>query len=278
MILKIVDNCNTKYCTHVGGKMKLFDTHAHYNDEKFKEDVDKLLGNMDKENLGGIVIPGYNIESSKTATELAPKYKNVYAAVGIHPSDIEKNEEEINKQIEKIMELAQRDKVVAIGEIGLDYYWVQDNKELQKYAFKKQIELANQLNLPIIIHTRESIQDMIHILRNEIKPNKPSILHCCPLNRELVKEGLKLDFYISFAGPVTYKNSKNADEIIQMVPNDKILIETDSPYLSPEPFRGKRNDSSKVKYIAEKIAKVKQMEIEQIASITYENAKRIFEI
>lgn len=258
--------------------MKLFDTHAHYNDEKFKEDVEELLGNMHKENLEGIVIPGYNIESSKAAIELAKKYQNVYAAVGIHPSDIEKSEQEIDIQIAEIMELAQNDKVVAIGEIGLDYYWVQDNKELQKYAFKKQIELANQLNLPIIIHTRESIQDMIHILRNEIKPNKPSILHCCPFNRELVKEGLKLDFYISFAGPVTYKNSKNADEIIQMVPNDKILIETDSPYLSPEPFRGKRNDSSKVKYIAEKIAKVKQMEIEEIANMTYENAKRIFEI
>lgn len=258
--------------------MKLFDTHSHYNDEKFDEDADELLDKMRAADLGGIVVPGFNIESSIKAIQLSQRHENVYCAVGIHPSDIENSQEEIDKQIEKIKELAKEKKVVAIGEIGLDYHWIQENKELQKYAFKKQIELANEMELPIIIHTRDSIQDIINILKNEIKPNKPSIFHCCPLNRELVKEGLKLGFYISFAGPVTYKNSKNADEIIEIVPNNKLLIETDSPYLSPEPFRGKRNDSSKVKYIAKKIAEVKNMELDEIAQITLNNAITVFKI
>ena len=135
--------------------------------------------------------------------------------------------------------------------------------------------MANTFKLPIVIHTREAVMDTLEILK-ENKVNKAGVFHCCPLNRELVKEALKLDFYISFAGPVTFKNSKNADEIIEIVPNEKILIETDSPYLSPEPFRGRRNDSSNVRYVAQKIADVKKMPLEQVASMTYENANRIF--
>ncbi len=258
--------------------MKLFDTHAHYNDEQFDEDAEILLGNMQKDELYGIVIPGYSLKGCNRAIELAEKFDNVYCAVGIHPSDIEDTIEKIDEQLAEIKRLANNRKVVAIGEIGLDYHWVQDNKELQKYAFTKQIELANELNLPIIIHTRDCIQDMIDILSKEINPKEPSILHCCPFNRELVKEGLKLEFYISFAGPTTYKNSKNAEEIVNMVPEDKILIETDSPYLSPEPFRGQRNDSRKVRYVAEKIAEFKNMNLEEIAEKTFENAKKVFKI
>ena len=168
-------------------------------------------------------------------------------------------------------------KIVAIGEIGLDYYWEKDNekRKLQKEAFVKQIELANDFNLPIVIHTRDAVMDTIEILKKN-NVDKKGVFHCCPLNRELVKEALKLDFYISFAGPVTFKNSKNANEIIQMVPNDKILIETDSPYLSPEPLRGKRNDPRNVKYIAQKIADVKGLSINEVAEFTNQNAKRIF--
>lgn len=258
--------------------MKLFDTHAHYNDEKFNEDAEILLERMEQDNLGGIMIPGYNVKACERAIELAQRFDNVFCAVGIHPSDIEDSIEKIDKQIEEIRKLANHEKVVAIGEIGLDYHWVQDNKELQKYAFIEQIKLANDLKLPIVVHTRDCIQDMIDILTKKITPSEPSILHCCPFNRELVKEGLKLGFYISFAGPTTYKNSKNASEIILMVPEDKILIETDSPYLSPEPFRGQRNDSSKVIYVAEKIAEVKERVVEDIANLTYENARRVFKL
>lgn len=179
-----------------------------------------------------------------------------------------KNVENIEKEICEINDLTKHKKIVAIGEIGLDYYWCKENKQLQQYAFIKQIELANILNLPIVIHTREAITDTLEILKKHIVTKK-GVFHCCPHNKELVKEALKLGFYISFAGPVTFKNAKNAEEIIRMVPDDKMLIETDSPYLSPEPNRGKRNDPTKVKYIAEKIAKVKGKSLEEIANITY---------
>ena len=183
---------------------------------------------------------------------------------------VEKNKK--NKEIKKIENIAKADKVVGIGEIGLDYYWNKENKELQQMAFINQIKLANKLNLPIIIHTREAVMDTIKILK-ENTPNKKGVFHCCPLNKELVKEGLNLGFYISLAGPITFKNSKNADEIIQMIPLEKMLIETDSPYLAPEPNRGTRNDSRNLKYLVEKIAQVKQIEPEEIAEITYNNWK-----
>ena len=180
--------------------------------------------------------------------------------------------------MQEIENLAKNKKVVAIGEIGLDYYWNKNNKEIQKQVFIKQIELANKLNMPIVIHTREAIMDTLDILKN-VKPTiKPGVFHCCPLNVELVKEALKLGFYISFAGPVTFKNSKNAREIVEMVPFDKILIETDSPYLAPEPVRGTRNDSRNVRYIAEKIAEFKNVDVEYVANASYKNAVKVFGI
>ena len=176
---------------------------------------------------------------------------------GIHPSDIADSEEEINNQILEIEKIANNEKVVAIGEIGLDYHWEKEKKELQKYAFIEQIKLANRLDLPISIHSRDAIMDTIEILKGNTLPNKKGILHCCQLNKDLVKAGLVAGLYISFAGPITYKSSKNAAEIIEMVPSDRILIETDSPYLSPEPHRGERNDSSRVVFVAEKLQKSK---------------------
>lgn len=197
---------------------------------------------------------------------------------GIHPNEIAENEKEIDQAIKKIEQLANVSKVVAIGEIGLDYHWEKDKKELQKYAFLEQIKLANKLELPIVIHSRDAIMDTIAILRCDVKPEKKGILHCCMLNRDLIKVGLEEGFYISFAGPITYKSSKNANEMIQMVPEERILIETDCPYLSPEPNRGKRNDSRNIKYTAQKIADVKGKSLEEIANITYANAKRIYRI
>lgn len=254
--------------------MELFDSHAHYNDEKFQEDREKVLSQIYKSGVTKIVNAGYNLESSRQAIEIANKHEFIYATVGISPNDIEDYKEEHLKEIAK---LAQNKKVVAIGEIGLDYYWNKENKDLQKEVFISQIEIANKLNLPIVIHTREAIYDTLEILKNN-SCNKKGVFHCCPFNVDLVREGLKLGFYISFAGPTTFKNSKNASEIINMIPLDKMLIETDSPYLSPEPLRGKRNDSKNVIYIAQKIAEIKQISIEEIARATYENAKRIFEI
>lgn len=198
---------------------------------------------------------------------------------GIHPNEIAETKEQIDKDILEIEKLAaQNKKVVAIGEIGLDNHWVKDRKEIQKYAFLEQIKLANKLKLPIVVHSRDAIMNTIEILKGKILPEKKGILHCCQLNKDLVKTGLEAGFYISFAGAITFKSSKNANEIISMVPNDRILVETDCPYLSPEPNRGKRNDSRNVKYTVQKIAEVKEMSAEEIARITYENGKRIYGI
>ena len=260
-------------------KMELFDSHAHYNDEKFDEDREDIINKAYNAGVTRIINAGYSLESSKYALEIAKKYEWMYTISGISPNDIPNSAEELKNQISSLSGFIKSEilskKIVAIGEIGLDYYWNKDNINLQQKAFIEQINLANALNLPIVIHTREAIMDTLEILKkNEVV--RKGVFHCCPLNRELVKEALKLGFYISFAGPVTFKNSKNANEIIEMCPTDRILIETDSPYLSPEPNRGKRNDSSNVRYIAEKIADAKKMNVEDIAKITYDNASRIF--
>ena len=258
-----------------------FDSHSHYNDEKFDEDRDVLIDEIYKSGVTKLINAGYSLKSSKIALEIAKKYEWMYTISGISPNDITESNEELEQQLNNLENFIKNEmnsnKIVAIGEIGLDYYWNKENAELQKEAFVKQIEIANKYEFPIVIHTREAVMDTIEILKTH-QVKKRGVFHCCPLNRELVKEALKLGFYISFAGPITFKNSKNANEIIEMVPLDKILIETDSPYLSPEPNRGKRNDSRNVKYIAEKISKVKQISLEEIAKITYKNACNIFGI
>lgn len=258
--------------------MKFFDSHAHLDDAKFNEDREEIIKTIHEEGVEKFISAGYSLDSSKKAIELSKKYEFIYSSCGISPNDIPQTEEELWKMLSEIRKIVQENsKVVAIGEIGLDYYWNTENKDLQKKAFIEQIKIANELQLPIVIHTREAVMDTLEILKKN-QVDKKGIFHCCPLNRELVKEGLKLGFYISFAGPVTFKNSKNANEIIEMVPNEKILIETDSPYLSPEPLRGRRNDPRNVKYIAKKIADVKGKTLEEIMNITYENAENIFNI
>lgn len=252
--------------------MELLDSHAHYNDEKFDDDRDTIIKEAYNSGITTIINAGYSLESSKKAIEIANQYKFMYATVGVSPNDIEDLK---GNYIEDIEELAKSYKVVAIGEIGLDYYWNKENKEKQKEIFMEQIKLANKLDLPIVIHTREAVMDTIDILK-KIECKKRGVFHCCPLNRELVKEALKLGFYISFAGPVTFKNSKNAAEIINLVPIERILIETDSPYLSPEPVRGTRNDSRNVKYIAQKIADIKGLTIEEVAKQMHKNIEKIF--
>lgn len=260
--------------------MKFFDSHAHLDDEKFNEDREELIEEIKKSGINKFISAGYSLEGSKKGLELANKYDFIYTTSGISPNDIPQTEEELWKTLKEIEKMAQENKkVVAIGEIGLDYYWEKEEKmkKLQKKVFIEQIKIANKIELPIVIHTREAIMDTIQILKENNVKNK-GIFHCCPLNRELVKEALKLGFYISFAGPITFKNSKNANEIIEMVPNDKILIETDSPYLAPEPVRGTRNNPINVKYIAQKIADVKKLSLEEVAKMTYENAQKVFNL
>ena len=260
--------------------MEFFDSHSHYNDEKFNEDREQIIKETYEAGVTKFVCAGYNIDSSVVSLEISKKYEFIYSICGISPNDIPQSEQQLWKDIAEISKIVKENKskkLVAIGEIGLDYYWNKENKELQKQAFIKQIELANELELPIVIHSRDASVDTIDIIRNN-KVKKAGIFHCCQLNQELVRQALELGYYISFAGPITFKNSKNAPEIIKMVPMDRILIETDSPYLSPEPNRGKRNDCRNVRYVAQKIADVKGLTVEEVAQKTYENAIRIFKI
>ncbi len=258
--------------------MGFFDSHSHLNDEKFEEDRDKIIKEIYEAGTTNFITAGYSVQSSKKAIEIANKYEFIYTTAGVSPNDIPQSEQELWKQLDEIKTIAKNSKkVLAIGEIGLDYYWNTDNKELQKLAFIEQIKIANELDLPIVIHTREAIMDTLQILKENEVLNK-GVFHCCPQNRELIKEALKLGFYISFAGPITFKSAKNAVEMINLVPNDRILIETDSPYLAPEPVRGTRNTPINVKFVAEKIASAKGIDIEIVKKMTVENTKRIFKI
>lgn len=256
--------------------MEYFDTHVHYDDKQFDEDRDEILNKVYQSGVTRCINVGCNIETSIKAIEITKKYSFIYAMCGIHPSDVPQTEDKLWKDLDKIKELAtEENKVVAIGEIGLDYHYDGFNKEMQQKAFIKQIDLANELNLPISIHTRDSIDDTIDIIRNHEMKNG-GVLHCCPFNRELVRHALNKGLYIAFGGTCTFKNARNAKEIVKMVPLDKILIETDSPYLAPDPYRGNRNDSSYLKYVVEKIAEFKNKSAEEIAKITYENAMKLF--
>ncbi len=254
--------------------MEFFDSHSHYNDEKFDNDRDEIIKKVYDENITKTVCIGYNIESSKKAVEISSQYDFLYATAGISPNDIEGLTID---SINQIREIAENQKVVAIGEIGLDYYWNKDNKEIQKEFFVKQIELADELDLPIVIHCRDAVMDTLDILKNVKNPKNRGIFHCCMLNKELIKEAVKVGFYISFSGNVTFKTAK-PEMAVTEVPLDKILIETDSPYLSPEPYRGTRNDPRNVKLVAKKIAEIKNMSVDEIAKITYNNAKKIYRI
>lgn len=255
--------------------MEFFDAHAHYDDNRFKEDREELINKVYKSGVTAIVSAGYSLQGTKDNLELANKYDFIYTTAGISPNDLEDSWENDIDSIDKIIHTnLNSGKILAVGEIGLDYHYDID-KKIQYEAFMRQIDIANKYDLPIVIHTREAVMDTINILK-ENPVNKKGVFHCCPLNRELVKEALKLGFYISIAGPVTFKNSKNANEIIDMIPIDKILIETDSPYLAPDPVRGTRNDSRNLKYIAGKIANVKSISLDDVAKVTYENAKKIY--
>lgn len=258
--------------------MPFIDSHCHLDDEKFDLDRTEVIQQIKKDDFSFVITAGYSLEGSRKAIELAKQYNFIYATCGISPNDLPQTEEELWKDLEQIKEMVNCNaKIIAIGEIGLDYYWNIENKELQKKAFQNQISLANELDLPIVIHTREAVMDTIHILK-EKEVKRKGVFHCCPQNPELIKEALKLGFYISFAGPITFKNSKRAKEIVELVPIDRLLLETDSPYLSPEPKRGMRNDPTHVKYIAEKVAELREMHLEELTEQVLNNAKKIFGI
>lgn len=249
----------------------IFDTHAHYDSGAFNADRLAVLDSMPENGVGLIVDPGCDLESSLAAIELAEKYEYVYAAVGWHPEDISKLTKEAYAELTK---LAQHGKCVAIGEIGLDYYWDAEHKAEQQELFCRQIELALRLDKPVIVHDREAHGDCFDIVCRY--PELRGVFHCYSGSAEMASELLKRGWYLGFDGPITYKNARKALEVLQMCPLDRIVIETDSPYLTPVPKRGKRNDSANLRYVIEKIAEVKGMAADEIEKLTFENGKRLF--
>lgn len=252
--------------------MPIFDTHAHYDSGRFKTDRDDVLSSLPAAGVALVVNPGCEIPSSRMAVKLAERHPHVYAAVGIHPSDCDDFTE---KDIETLRQLAHHEKVVAIGEIGLDYYW-KDNapKEFQENVFRRQIELALELDLPVIVHDREAHGDTMRILWDY--PEVRGVIHCFSGSPEMAVEFVKRGWYIGFDGPITYKNAAKAPEVVAAVPLDRIVVETDAPYLPPVPFRGKRNDSRYLSYVIEQLAEWKGISAEEMERITFENGKRLY--
>ena len=251
----------------------IFDTHAHYDSGAFNADREELLASMPQKGVGLILDPGCEERSSRAALALAEKFPFVYAAVGVHPEDMEGMSPET---LETIRALARHEKCVAIGEIGLDYYWDASHKTEQKELFAAQLSLAEELDLPVIVHDREAHADCLALTGRF--PTARGVFHCFSGSAEMAKELLRRGWYLGFDGPVTYKNARKAVEVLEIVPTERILIETDSPYMSPVPLRGKRNDSSNLVYIIEKIAEIKGMTPQEIERITWENGKRLFGI
>ncbi|AHL69946.1 MULTISPECIES: TatD family hydrolase [Bacillus] len=253
----------------------LFDTHAHLNAEQYNEDLEQVIERAKSEKVEKIVVVGFDRPTITRAMELIEAYDFMYAAIGWHPVDaIDMTDEDLAW----IKELSQHEKVVAIGEMGLDYYWDKSPKDVQKEVFRRQIALAKEVNLPIIIHNRDATEDVVTILKEEGAAEVGGIMHCFTGSLEIAKACMEMNFYISFGGPVTFKNAKKPKEVVKDIPSDRLLIETDCPYLTPAPFRGKRNEPSYVKYIAEQIAELREISFEELAALTTENAKKVFRI
>jgi TatD DNase family protein len=253
----------------------LFDTHAHLNDEQYNEDLQEVIERAQNEGVSHMVVVGFDRTTIQRAMELTDKYDFIYACIGWHPVDaIDMTDEDLRW----IEELTAHPKVVALGEMGLDYHWDKSPKDIQKQVFRKQIKLAKKVKLPIVIHNREATADIIDILKEEEAEEVGGIMHCFSGSPEVAKECVKMNFYISLGGPVTFKNAKKPKEVAAEIPLDKLLIETDCPYLAPHPYRGKRNEPSYVKLVAEQIAEIKGITFDEVAEVTSQNAKKIFDI
>lgn len=248
----------------------IFDTHSHYDDERFDDIRESLFAEMNQNGVCGIVTCGCDESSSKAALKMAEQNDFVYAAVGIHPGNIDSG-----TTVEQIKELANHPKCVAIGEIGLDYYWVNDNKPQQIEIFEQQIILAKELNLPILVHDRDAHGDTLEIL----KKHKPKgVVHCYSGSVEMAEEIMKLGMYIGVGGVITFKNAKKLPDVVKIIPDDSLLVETDCPYLAPEPYRGRLCHSGLIKYTAQKIAEIRNTTPEQILNLTVKNAKKLFNL
>ena len=250
-----------------------FDSHAHYDDESFDEDRYELIESMKEKGVDFIVNAAADLASCETGIALAEKYPFVYCSIGVHPHDVKSLQEE---DLEKLRKWATYKKVVAIGEIGLDYYYDSSPRETQREWFKKQLLLAKELDLPVIIHSREACQETFDLIMES--GVREGVIHCFSGSHELAKEYVKRGFYIGIGGSLTFKNAKKTVKVVETIGVENILIETDAPYLTPVPHRGKRNDSSYLEHVVAKIAEIKEIPLEEVASITCQNAKELFRI
>ena len=253
----------------------IFDTHAHYDDEDFNEDRDSLLLSMKEHGVGTIVNIGASMKSCRTTLELAKKYPFVYGALGVHPSE---SGELTEKDMDWIKTQSSQEKIVAIGEIGLDYYWDNVEKDVQKRWFLHQLEIAKETKLPVIIHSRDAAQDTLEIMKSEHRDTTGGVIHCFSYGVEMAREYLNMDYYLGIGGVLTFRNGKKLKEVVEYAPMEKLVLETDCPYLAPVPYRGKRNSSLYLPYVIETMAEIKQMSVEDVVRVTADNARRLYRL
>ncbi|MCR5404852.1 MAG: TatD family hydrolase [Butyrivibrio sp.] len=253
----------------------IFDTHAHYDDEQFDTDRNELLLSMKDNGIGNIVNVGANMASSARSIGLSRQYDFIYAAVGVHPSD---SLELTDDRLSELREMSSDPKCVAIGEIGLDYYWPEPDREIQKVWFRKQLRLAREVKLPVIIHSRDAALDTVTILKEEGAEDIGGVVHCFSYSKEVALECVGMGFYIGIGGVLTFKNARRLVEAAEVLPLEKIILETDCPYLSPVPFRGKRNSSLNLVYVVEKLAEIKGVSAEEIIDVTEKNARLMYRL
>lgn len=254
---------------------RIFETHAHYEDVKFDSDREELLALLPKQNIEYVINVGSNLETTQKSIELAKQYDFVYAAVGVHPSDIA----ELNEStFEELKKTADYEKTVAIGEIGLDYYWDKESlvQEKQREWFKRQMLLAKEKNLPVIIHSRDAAEDTMKVMKEVRAEEIPGVIHCYSYSLEMAREFIKMGYYIGIGGVLTFKNAKKLKEVAAEIPLERILLETDCPYMAPEPHRGERNSSLYIPHVVEKLAEIRNITKEEIIAVTNENARRLF--
>lgn len=253
----------------------IFESHAHYDDEVFNEDREELLASLAGHGIGTVINVGASLEGCRMTVQLTERYPFVYGAMGVHPSETQELSEE---GLIWLREQCARDKVVAVGEIGLDYYWKEPDPAVQKEWFGRQLELAREVGLPVIIHSRDAAKDTLDMMQALRAEEMGGVVHCYSYTKELAREYLNMDFYFGIGGVITFKNARKLKEAVQYIPLEKILLETDSPYLAPEPNRGKRNSSLNLPYVVEAVAELKGVSREEVVEVTRRNAERLFHL
>lgn len=253
----------------------IFDTHTHYDDEAFDEDREELLKSLPENGIEAVVNIGADIASTKTTLDLTARYPFIYGTAGVHPSSTAELDEE---KMEWLRTISKEPQIVAIGEIGLDYYWKEPEREIQKHWFVRQLDLAREARLPVSIHSRDAAKDTLDIMKGQRAQEIGGVIHCFSYGQDMAREYLNMGFFIGVGGVLTFKNAKTLKEVVAYAPMEQLVLETDCPYMAPDPYRGKRNSSLNLSYVAEAIAEIKGMKAEEVIEITNRNAKRLYHL